>query len=131
MEERIIKELKLLKTIYTDLVYKEEGRWIFIPAYSLPEGWNKLITAIAFQVPVGYPGTPPYAFHTHTGLLFKGNKPKNYQEPSKNIPPFNGAWGTFSWAPDDGQWKTTSELAIGSNLLNWVVGFSNRFKEGV
>ena len=35
MDERIVKELELLKTKYPDLQYKEEGRWILIPAYHL------------------------------------------------------------------------------------------------
>jgi hypothetical protein len=130
MEERIIKELELLRTKYPDLQYKEDGCWILIPAYSLPEGWNRPVTDIAFQIPVGYPGTPPYAFHTPVGLRFNGNKPNKYQEPAQNVPPFTSAWGTFSWTPDNGQWRATVDLAIGSNLLNCVIGFADRFKEG-
>lgn len=131
MEERIIKELELLRAKFPDLQYKEEGHWILIPAYPLHEGWNKTITDVAFQIPIGYPGTPPYAFHVPVGLQFNGNKPNNYQEPTQNVPPFPGAWGTFSWSPDNGQWRATADLVSGSNLLNWALGFANRFKEGI
>ncbi len=35
----------------------------------------------------------------------------------------------FSWQPVG--WQPTAELVTaGSNLLNWVVGFSERFREG-
>ena len=131
MEERIIKELELLRTRYPDLQYKEAGRWVLLPAYTLTEGWNRSVTDIAFQILDGYPGTPPYAFHTSAGIRFNGNKPNNYQEPAQNVPPFPGEWGTFSWAPLDGHWRATADLVTGSNLLNWVMGFTDRFKEGI
>ncbi len=131
MDERIIKELELLKTKYPNLQYKEDGRWILIPAYPLPEGWNRSVTDVAFQILVGYPGTEPYAFHTPVGLQFNGIKPTKYREPAKNVPPFPGEWGTFSWSPENGQWRATADLVTGSNLLNWAMGFADRFKGGV
>jgi hypothetical protein len=129
MEERIKKELDLLRKRYPDLEYREDGHWIRIPAYSLPAGWNRSSTDVAFQIPVGYPGTPPYGIYVPAGLMFKGNKPNNYQEPAQNQPPFEGSWGIFSWRPRD-QWRATANLVTGSNLLNWVMGFADRFREG-
>lgn len=130
MEERIKKELELLRARYPDLEYKEDGRWVCIPTYLLPEGWNKASTDVAFQIPTGYPGTPPYGIYTPAGLMFNGNRPDSYKEPSPNPPPFPGQWGIFSWAPANGQWRATADLATGSNLLNWVTGFADRFREG-
>lgn len=131
MEERIKKELELLLQRYPDLEYKEEGQWIRIPSYPLPEGWNRSSTDVAFQIPVaGYPGVPPYGIYTPTGLLFKQTKPDNYTEPAPTQLPFPGTWGIFSWRPDDGQWRATADLMTGSNLLNWVTGFADRFREG-
>lgn len=130
MEERIEKELALLRQRYHDLEYKEEGHWIRIPSYPLREGWNRASTDVAFQIPVSYPGTPPYGIYTPAGLLFNGERPNNYTEPGSNQPPLPGTWGIFSWSPADGQWRPTADLSTGSNLLNWVIGFADRFREG-
>lgn len=129
MEERIQQELALLRSRYPTLEYKDEGRWVRIPSYPLPAGWNRSATDVAFQIPVGYPGTPPYGFYTPAGLLFGGEKPSNYQEPAPTQPPFGGTWGIFSWSPE-GPWRATADLVSGSNLLNWVQGFADRFREG-
>ena len=130
MEERIHKELALLRQRYPDLEYKEESQWVRIPSYLLPAGWNRSTTDVSFQILVGYPGTPPYGIYTAAGLLFNGSRPDNYVEPAPTQPPFGGTWGIFSWAPKEGQWRPTADLSTGSNLLNWVMGFADRFREG-
>ncbi len=130
MEERIEQELALLRSRFPDLEYKEEGRWVRIPSYPVPEGWNRSATGVAFQIPPGHPGSPPYGIYVPGGLMFKGERPNNYTEPASNQPPFGGTWGVFSWAPQDGQWRATADLVTGSNLLNWVLGFADRFREG-
>jgi len=63
------------------------------------------------------------------GIQFQNSKPDNYVEPANNQPPFNGSWGVFSWSPENG-WRATADLIKGSNLLNWVLGFANRFSDG-
>lgn len=130
MEERIEKELALLRQRYSNLEYKEEACWIHLPSYPLPERWNRSSTEVVFQIPVGYPGTPPYGIYILAGLLFNGERPNNYTEPSPTQPPFPGTWGIFSWSPAAGQWRPTADLTTGSNLLNWVRGFADRFREG-
>lgn len=130
MEERIKKELELLRWRYPDLEYNEEGQWVRIPSYSLPNGWNRATTDIAYQVPVGFPGTPPYGIYAPSGLLFSGSPPLNYKEPAPSQPPFPGLWGIFSWSPANGQWRPTADPVTGSNMLNWVMGFAVRFREG-
>jgi hypothetical protein len=131
MVERIRKELDLLRTRYHDLEYIEEGQWVRGFAYPLPDGWNRSETDIAFPIPIGYPGTPPYGIYTPAGLLYNGKRPNNYQEPAPNRPPFTGIWGVFSWTTKDGQWRAATDLDTGWNLLNWVMGFRDRFLEGV
>jgi len=129
MEERIAKELELLRRRYPDMEYKKEGRWIRIPSYPLPEGWNRGSTDVAFQIIPGYPGSPPYGIYVPTGLLFNEFRADNYVEPSQTQPPFPGTWGIFSWQVD-GPWRATTDLVTGSNLSNWVLGFVDRFREG-
>jgi hypothetical protein len=131
LQERISEELVLIRWKFPDVDYQEDGQWVHIPSYSLPSGWNRSSTEIAFQIPAGYPGTPPYGIYVPVGLQFKGAKPDNYTEPAGNHPPFPGTWGVFSWMPLDGQWRPTADLREGSNLLNWVMGFTDRFEEGL
>lgn len=130
MEARITAELDLLRRRYPTLEYRDEGRWVRLPGYPLPDGWGAKCTDVAFQIPSGFPGAPPYAFYALAGLRFKGEVPQNYSEPAPTQPPFGGTWGVFSWAPDDGQWRPTADPVTGSNLANWASGFADRFREG-
>jgi len=130
MQERIKEELTIIRQWFPDAEYHEEGHWIRIPSYSLREGWSQSSTEVAFQVPVSYPGTPPYGIYVPAGLQFQNSRPNNYTEPAGNQPPFSGTWGIFSWSPADGQWRPTADIEKGSNLLNWVLGFADRFSEG-
>ena len=131
MNARIEQEITLLKKYYLGLEYREAGHWFRIPNYPLPDGWNKTKTDVAFQVPAaGFPGTPPYGIYTLSGLTFKGSRPENYTDPASAQPPFGGTWAIFSWTVQDGEWRPTADIHSGSNLLNWVRGFSQRFMEG-
>ena len=130
MQERIDAELALLRQFHPDLRYVAEGQWMCLPGYPLPSGWSADRIAVAWQVPPGYPGTPPYGIYVPAGLLFKGGRPNNYTEPAGAQPPFGGRWGIFSWAPADGQWCPRADLRRGVNLLTWILGFAERFREG-
>lgn len=131
MLERIRQELELLRRRFPNLEYAEAAHWIKAPNYRLTPGWNRSETDVAFQIPVGYPGTPPYGIYVPAGILFNSARPNNYSEPAPSQPPFAGSWGIFSWRPDDGHWRPTADLSTGSNLLNWLLGFSDRFQEGI
>jgi hypothetical protein len=130
LSDRIDEELALLRTRYPNLEYKSAGQWVRIPAYALPAGWAPASTDIAFTIPTGFPGTPPYGIYVPSGIRYKDATPQNYTEPAASAPPFPGGWGMFSWAPDDGAWRPTSSPRTGPNLLNYVQGFAVRFREG-
>jgi len=131
VKERIEQEIALLKKYYPELEYIKEGDWFRVPSYPLPEGWNKTTTDVAFQLPAaGYPGAPPYGIYTPSGLTFKDSKPDNYTDPAPTQVPFEGRWAIFSWEPQPGEWRPTADLLTGSNLLNWVQGFADRFLQG-
>lgn len=130
MQERIEAELALLRSRYPDLEYRPEGRWVKIQQYPLPTMWSVSETTVAFQIPEGFPGVPPYGFYVPVGLTCGGASPDSYAEPAPTQPPFGGAWGFFSWSPEGGQWRATVTLTTGYNLLNWVIGFAQRFREG-
>ena len=130
MQERINQELALIRHRFPRVGYYEEGHWVLIPSYPLPDEWNRDTTDVAFQIQNGYPGTPPYGIYVPSGIRFQGGVPGNYKEPVANKPPLEGAWGVFSWAPADRDWMPTNDIRKGANLLNWVLGFSDRFREG-
>lgn len=130
MQERIAQELALLRQRYADVEYRQEGQWVRIGAYPLPAGWNRPVTDVAFQVPPAYPGTPLYGIYVPVGLTFNGSRPNNYTEPAGTPAPFVGTWGVFSWAHTE-EWRPTADLVAGSNLLNWVISFADRFREGI
>ena len=105
MRERVAQELALIRQVYEGVEYRRQGDWFYVPSYTLPEDWNRVKTAVAFQVNVSYPVQPPYGFYVPAGICFQGKSPNSYDEPVGNAPPFDGQWG-FSL----GRWKT----AIGS-----------------
>jgi len=130
MPPRLAKEMELLKRAYPGLRH-DGGNWFLVPDYPLPNGWSRAKTDVAFQVPPGYPATPPYGIYVPAGLRFRDAMPSNYQEPAGNAPAFPGTWGVFSWAPGDGEWQVPSLDIIGrASLLCFVRGFAARFSEG-
>ena len=129
MQERIEQELALIRQKFPDVEYREEGRWVRVSSYPLPQGWNREMTDVVFQILEGHPTTPPYGMYVPAGMRFQGDVPDNYTEPASNTPPFGGEWGVFSWSHDE-PWKPTSEIWKGANLLHWVRGFKDRFEEG-
>ena len=128
---RILEELELLRKSYHSLEFVEQGLWIRIPDYSLPQEkqWSRVTTDVVFQIPPAYPGAPPYGIYVLSGIRCAGVMPDNYKEPADQQPPFVGQWAIFSWTPDDGQWRPTNDLT-GTNLLNVVRGFADRFIQG-
>lgn len=131
IEERIAKEIELVRRYYPALEYDAEKRWGRLADYpTIIPGWNRKTTQVAFHVPVGFPATPPYGIFVPSGLQFDGAAPQNYNDTASPTPPFAGAWGMFSWAPLDGHWRPTADLSTGSNLFNWIRGFADRFREG-
>ncbi len=111
--------------------FVEQGLWVRIPDYPLPQEkqWNRVSTDVVFQIPAAYPGSPPYGFYVRSGIRCADAQPGNYKEPADQQPPFEGQWAMFSWTPDNGQWRPTDNLT-GTNLLNVVRSFADRFREG-
>lgn len=129
-EARLDLEMQLLQGHYGEAVARN-GVWFLVTDYSVAgKDWNRDKTPVSFRAQVGYPGTPPYGIFVPSGIRFGGALPQNYQEPVSDKPPFPGDWGLFSWSPDDDQWRPGSTPREGSNLLNFALGFANRFRQG-
>jgi hypothetical protein len=123
---RLYNEFQHLKGHFKTALQHEN--WFLLPDHPLPEGWSLKTANIAFRVLPGYPATPPYGFFVPNGLRFEGAIPSNYQEGVADVPPFDGKWAMFSWAPQE--WKSSDSIAAGFNLLNFALSFTVRLKEG-
>ena len=128
MGDRIQEELQLLRQRFPGLEFWEDGRWVFLPHYTLPSGiWERDEVAVCFQIPPGYPGQKPYGFYVSPRVQLKGGgEVKNRTDSAE--PPFAGEWAKFSW--DLPAWHATADLQAGSNLLNFVLTFRARFEQG-
>ncbi len=132
VQSRINEELALLRSRFDQVDYVPAGHWFRVRDYQiLSPGWSSGVINVVFQVPDSYPGTRPYGIYVPSGLRYQDKTPENYREPASNQPPFEGAWGFFSWEPDDGQWRPTAAITSGTNLLNFVIGFNDRFCQGI
>jgi hypothetical protein len=132
MNERLEKELELLRRHYADLEYKDLDQilWIKIPSYPVPASiWNREKTTICFEVNIpAYPGNAPYGFYVESGIRLKNEAlPQNYSDSATT--PFPGSWAKFSWSAEN--WQATSDLSSGSNLANFVATFADRFREAL
>lgn len=122
-------ELGLLRAVWPGLHHQEAGDWVLLPDYPLPDGWPQTATDVAFQIPAGLPGQPPYAFYAKGELSHEGRPLLNYSYPvGAGTVPFPGTWGVFSWAPET--WLPAEHAADGANLVDFARSFADRFAEG-
>ena len=75
MQKRIEEELELIRQRFPDVEYQEEERWVRVSSYSLPGGWNRETTDVAFQISPGHPGAPPYGIYVPAGLRYQERNP--------------------------------------------------------
>ena len=130
MRDRMETELRLLRQRYAEVEATDAYDWIRIFPVRTGDGWSSDPVAVAFQVPAGFPATPPYGFFVPAGLTFRGTQPGSFQPRPSIQPPFPRPWAMFSWQHDGG-WRPTGDLVTGSNLLNWTRTFALRFAEGI
>lgn len=123
-------EHKLLLTVFSAVV--REGDWFLIlddergPRFA----WSPEPFPVAFHAQPAHPGQAPYGIYVRTDARVNGNVPNNFQATAANRPPFPGEWGVLSWAPE-GAWEPKATIWSGANLLNFAIGFEERFKQGV
>lgn len=125
--DRIEQELALLCSVYPDLEWRPDTFWVRIPSYTVPDGpWEPVAVEVSCRIPPTV-GEQPYAFLVRPGLVVAdGRQVTNYTYPVSNC--FGDGWGQFSWAPE--AWAPNVEITRGSNMLNFVRSFADRFREG-
>ncbi|SBS77708.1 hypothetical protein MHPYR_470042 [uncultured Mycobacterium sp.] len=125
--DRTEAELMLIRKQWPDLTYEPVGQWVLITDYSLPQPWSRRTVSIAFQIPAGPAGNPPYGFYLDGPITCAAQPPTNFSSPAPGVP-FPGNWGLFSWAPDG--WPWAEEPADGANMRSFAQSFAQRFAEG-
>jgi hypothetical protein len=128
LEQRLDEELSLIRTRYPGA--ERIGRWFRIPKYVLGDGWEPAASDLLLVAKPAHPGDAPYGIYAPLGITFKGSPPANFSPGVPEQPPFPGAWGVFSWEPAEREWRPTADITKGANLLNFVIGFATRFREG-
>lgn len=130
MNERLQRDIERLRSRYPSAVFREEGQWVFLPRYLVPgDSWERKEYAVCFQIRSGYPDIGPYGINVSPPARGRnGQVPGSYVDSPDPRPPFDGAWGRFSWEIDG--WKAAPDLVSGSTLLNYVESIRKRFEEG-
>jgi hypothetical protein len=124
---RVELEVALLRSVFGDLRYEPQDRWVLLPGLTIPAPhWREARSDFAFRIPPTE-GEAPYGFWVKGGLTSaNGSAITNYTFPSSTA--FGGEFGMFSWAPET--WAPHPDVARGSNMLTWVRSFIARLVEG-
>lgn len=132
LDERMDAELRLLRSVFPDVQYDPSGHWFLIPEYRDVGGhdWKPCPFPVAFRPQPGHPATEPYGIWVPNDLRYQGHQPLNGNHPAAEQPPFPGLWAFLSWRTEANQWKPKANVSEGSNLLNFALGFRDRFGSG-
>lgn len=134
MADRINEEFELLRSVYPDIQRAMSGQehWFHIPAYSIPQalGWTPAAMPIAFHAQPKHPGAAPYGIFVPTRVCVHGQAPNNFNANANKAVPFPGRWGVLSWTVQSATWRPKADTRSGSNLLNYALGFIERFQQG-
>lgn len=132
-EVRLDEERLLIATVFPSIV--RSGDWFLLPDDDRAKlyGWTPAPFPVAFQAQPGHPGQVPYGIYVPSCAQFKGQTPKNFSAKAENAPPFEGQWGVLSWQGDADNipWVPAKQIRKGANLLNFLVTFEERYKQGV
>ena len=132
-EFRLDEERQLIAAVVPSVV--RSGDWFLIPddARATRRGWTPSPFPVAFHAQPGHPGQVPYGIYVPSAARIGDQVPNNFTPNAGNQPPFEGRWGVLSWQGDaEGiPWIPKQQIREGSNLLNFLITFEERFKEGV
>ena len=114
--ERFILEVELLGLRYRALDFDDVGRWVYIPEFDLPPGWDRKTTGLLIEIPSAYPNTSPDGFFVDQRLRTKDERtPAHYYEDSKYR---KQGWAWVCLHIEN--WRPQSNVVDGDNLLKLV-----------
>lgn len=123
MFQRIIDEVDRLRKKFPDIGVGEQGNWLLVPRFPLPEGrFEQDQTPLLIVIPPGYPNTGPDNFFVRQDLrLIGGSTPPAFNQNSNSSSgpaPVEGSWGWFSWHPH--AWRPSAQIEKGDNLETYL-----------
>ena len=119
-------ESDLLRNRYGLVEFGENGDWVVLKEFPLPDGWNTESTEILVLIPPGYPATPPDNFFVPNGLRTSiGGMPQNFSE---NQSILGESWAQFSFHSQE--WNPSNDITKGDSLLTFMLAVERRLKEG-
>ena len=117
---RVYREALLLARQFGVVDYDEEdGQWVRIPDFPLPEGWGQPVTELLLVLPAGYPHVPPNGFFIDRRLRIQmGHRIDHYFEERSEYNPLAGkGWAWFCIHLDRHAWRPTADVLRGDNLV--------------
>lgn len=118
--QRVYQEALLLARQFGVVDYDDEdGRWVYIPHFPLPVGWDRRTTGLLLVLPSGYPHMPPDGFYIDRFLRTRNGQQVDhyFEERSRHNPYAGKGWGWFCIHLDRGAWRPTGDVLHGDNLL--------------
>ncbi|MYA09949.1 MAG: hypothetical protein F4Z32_00595 [Gemmatimonadetes bacterium] len=131
-ELRLEQEHELIVSVFPSVVRSEDWFLLQNDTRAIRCGWTPDPFPVAFHAQPGHPGQVPYGIYVAAAVRVGGDTPNNFSATAANSPPFSGEWGVLSWQGDeDGlPWFPKQEVRDGANLLNFLITFEERFKQG-
>jgi hypothetical protein len=123
---RVKREVALLRLRFKKVEYDDLGyRWVHLPTFELPEGWNKRETELLVLLPPAYPQLPPDGFFLDRRLTTRrGQTPGHYfQEHSSHNPYADRGWAWYCMhvsSEGRGGWRATADILEGDSLLTYI-----------
>ena len=118
--QRIIQEVMLLARENGMVEYDEEdGRWVHLPDFSLPDGWDRATTGMLLVLPDGYPHIPPDGFYVDRFLRTRsGLRLDHYFEDLSQYNPYAAqGWAWFCIHLKNGSWRPAASIEDGDSLF--------------
>lgn len=117
---RIFQEAALAACLFSQSkrveVDPDEGRWVLIYDFPLPQGYNRPMTHILIRLPPNYPLTPPDWFYLDRGVRRADGRPPHYFE-DDHIPQELRQKGWAGGCLHIREWRPGADPLWGHSLL--------------
>lgn len=123
-QRRVLQEAMLLARHYGEAEYDDQGgKWLYLPSFPLPAGWDRPTTGLMWVLPGSYPHLPPDGFYVDRFLRTRhGKRIGHYFEERGTYNPYaDRGWAWFCIHLHPGAWRPSGNVAQGDNLFKLAV----------
>jgi hypothetical protein len=127
VSDRVIAEGVLLEGAFGGVDVAPDFTWVRLRAHPLVPGWNRSVTPVLVEIPIGYPTTPPDNFYTAGDLrLANGAMPTN----TSGIRVIDGdELLQFSYHIETADWRADADLARSDTVVTYFDGVLARLAD--